>query len=301
MLKITGLILLWILRIIGSILGVIVFLLLLILFVPFRYTTEGKFDNNIDVKVKFSWLFHFINGYYIRNDSENKTVVKLFFFKINKSKKDSDKTKNKTKDKDETKKVKVLAENQPKEVKKIKEEKIEKVEEEIEKQVVSKNVNKKETKLNKENDNKTGKNKENKKNKKNKKKQNSKQKKDENPTITKIKSMWNFLQLPENEGTLKFITKYLVKIIKWILPKKVEINMEIGLEDPSITGYIAAVTSIVYVVTKKNVVVVPNFNEEVMKGYFKIRGRLYLYQLVYYIIRVILDKRVRRLIKEVRG
>ena len=77
--------------------------------------------------------------------------------------------------------------------------------------------------------------------------------------------------------------------------------MELGLEDPALTGYIAAVTSIVYVATKKNIHIAPNFNEQVIKGDFRIKGRLYLYQLLYYIIRVIIDKRVRHLIKKVRS
>jgi len=136
--------------------------------------------------------------------------------------------------------------------------------------------------------------------KKAKKAKKEKKEKEPNQNIEKAKELWAFLQEAENEGVLKFITKYLVKIIKWVLPKKVHADMELGLEDPALTGYIAAVTSIVYVVTKKNIHIVPNFNEQMVKGDFRVKGRLYLYQLLYYIIRVIIDKRVRRLIKKVK-
>ncbi len=89
--------------------------------------------------------------------------------------------------------------------------------------------------------------------------------------------------------------------MKWILPRKVLVDMEIGLEDPAVTGYIAGVASILYVKTRKNIHVMPNFQEQVIKGRFKIIGRLYLCQPLYYIIRVIIDRRVRRLIKKVRN
>jgi len=92
-----------------------------------------------------------------------------------------------------------------------------------------------------------------------------------------------------------------VKVLKWLLPRKLMVDMELGLEDPAITGYIAGVTSLVYVATKRNIHIEPNFNVKVLKGQFKIKGRLFLFQLVYYIIRVILDKRVRRLYKEIQA
>ena len=165
---------------------------------------------------------------------------------------------------------------------------------------INKKTKKKDKKGKKEKkDKKDKKGKKEKKDKKDKK--NKKDKKDKKDSIEKAKEMWKFLHEPENEGVLKHIIKYLVKVIKWILPKKVMIDMEVGLEDPATTGYIAAVTSIVYVMTKKNIHIIPNFNEPVVKGSFKIKGNIYLYQLLYYIIRVIIDKRVRRLIKKVRN
>jgi len=79
------------------------------------------------------------------------------------------------------------------------------------------------------------------------------------------------------------------------------VDLEIGLEDPALTGYIAGAASIIFVLTQRKIHIVPNFTEQLIQGQVKIKGRLYLFQVIYYIIRVIIDKRVRRLIKELRA
>jgi len=117
----------------------------------------------------------------------------------------------------------------------------------------------------------------------------------------KMIRLWKFLKKPENEGMLKHLTRYSVKMVKWLLPRRLFVNMEVGFEDPQLTGYIAGVASIIYVATKKEIHIKPNFQEEIILGKFKVKGRLYLYQLLYYIIRLIVDRRIRRLVKEVRA
>lgn len=351
-LKVIGTILLWILRIIGIILAVILGLILLILFVPFRYKAKGNFDDGFDVKVHFSWLLYFINGFYMRDGDKDATVVRIWFIKVYDSRKKEAKEKkkeekeakklakenrkkgkeavadDKEKDKSDTgedievkpseeiiadevestQDAKPSEEPEPIEVEKTSELKkdtneqsvVEKpkgikdtIKEEISKEISSEIEKDKEVKDKKTKDKES-------KEKKTKDKK-VKKEKEPNPALEQVKKFWNFLQEPENEGVLGFIKKYLVKVLKWILPRKVYINMELGLEDPALTGYIAGITSIVYARTKRHVHVVPNFHEQVIKGSFKVKGRLFLFQLLYYIIRVILDKRVRRLIKLARG
>lgn len=136
----------------------------------------------------------------------------------------------------------------------------------------------------------------------NEKKKKKKKKKTEGSSgLDQVKDIWATIKAPENEGVLKHVTKYLLKTLKWILPREIYIDLEVGLEDPALTGYIAGVASVVYLMTKKHIHVIPNFNESVIKGEFKVRGKLYLYQPIYYIIRIIIDKRVRRLIKKARA
>jgi len=317
MLNIIGLILLWILRIIGLILGLIILLLLIILFVPFRYDANGSYNEKVNVKVKFSWLFRIINGKFTMDEKGQNTFIRIFIFKVypgKEKKKKPDKKKDKSK-KDESKKDKSKKDNKKtdKEKNKIVQEKldndevlsvvtspIKKEEENSQVSEIYHDLEKKDVKIS-DNSIEDSSKKEDLDTSKQKKEKKSKKDKEPNKNIEQAKELWTFLQEPQNKDILKFITKYVVKIVKWILPRKVYVDMELGLEDPALTGYIAAVTSIVYVATKKNIHIAPNFNEQVIKGDFRIKGRLYLYQLLYYIIRVIIDKRVRRLIKKVRS
>lgn len=337
MLNIIGLILLWILRIIGFILGLIIFLILIILFVPFRYDASGSFDEKVNVQVKFSWLLRIINGKFTMDDNGQNTIVRIFFFKVypgkpKKEKPEKKKKQKKSKDKKKSDKVELKSEDKEHSLvvkeesivsdeldnKPLDDDPIEDIKDEVVEEVVIEDKTEdslKDDELNLESEEKTdvvssesatkedSKKAKPKKEKKKKEKKPKKEKKDKEPNknIEQAKELWAFLQESENKGVLKFITKYVVKIIKWILPRKVYVDMELGLEDPALTGYIAAVTSIVYVATKKHIHIAPNFNEQVVKGDFRVKGRLYLYQLLYYIIRVIIDKRVRRLIKKVRS
>ncbi len=82
MLHIIGLILLWILRIIGILLAVLLILLLMIIFTPICYDARGVYDESVDVKVRFSWLLYIINGSFIYDEDGPRTKVRLTFFKV---------------------------------------------------------------------------------------------------------------------------------------------------------------------------------------------------------------------------
>ncbi len=329
-LKFIGLLLLWILKIIGFILGFILLVILLLLFVPFRYKAEGSFDQGVSVKVHFSWLLYFINGFYEKGEEEDVTLVRIWFIKVYDSRKKAIKDEKKAiKDEKKAKKEKKKADQEikksdkkrpktqkalegPKEYStRVKEEdlkepvkegkKEDKKEDKPEEAVkTSSEAIQREPAQKPKQEEKTSEAPK-KKTQEVKKEKKAKKEKAPNPTLVKAKAIWAFLQEPENEGLLKFITKYVVKTLKWILPKEVWISMEIGLEDPALTGYIAGVTSILYVKTRRHIHVVPNFTDQVIHGSFKVKGRLFLYQPLYYIIRVILSKRVRRLYKLAKG
>lgn len=325
MLSVIGFILLWLLRIIGMVLLFLLIVISCFLFVPFKYKAEGDFQESITVLVKFSWLFSIVNGQYRylsdgtsyrlrilwftlspkKEKPVKKKSVKKINSKVTSASKESSSVKTAKKELNISENiddsidinVKEVKASTPTEVSNItKEPKVtagstkntgEGKEDETEKKVIG--------------ENKVEAAKEDKKvSKAPKTKKVKAAKGDKGQSIEQIKELWEFLQLEENEGVLKFITKYVYKLIRWILPRGLNVELELGLEDPALTGYIAGIASIAYVLTKRNIHIVPNFEETMIKGSFKIRGRLFIFQLLYYIIRVILDKRVRRLIKKVR-
>lgn len=317
MLAIIGVVLLWLLRIIGLILALILFVILSFLFVPFKYRAEGHFHEAMDVSVKFSWFFSLINGVYEYKPESSAYKVRLLWFAVVPSKPKKEKVKKKVASdvvseilvdelvvdqedlKDDQQSKMNIDSSKDKSVKNL----TKKSDEESVKESVKESDEESVKETEKKSDNESGKKPDKKANKKAKKSSKKGSNRDSNKQspLEPLKQMWDFLQQEENEGVLKHITKYIFKILHWILPRRAAVELEFGLEDPSITGYLAGIASIVYVLSKRKIHIVPNFNESKVQGDFKIKGRLFIFQLLYYIIRIIIDKRVRRLIKKVRS
>ncbi len=306
MLATIGTILVFILKLIGiillSILGLIIFVLLVILFVPFRYQAEGSFDEKIHIKVRFSWLLHLINGYFVQQDKESQVRVRIAFFQIFPKKPSKKKETVHTTSLPKAPVVKEQAAQAPE--KKVVEKPsadIEIKEKEEQKKVIQKKVEAKKVEPKKV-EPKKNELKKNKPKKTKKEKAEKAEKAEDKPSaIDQIKEVWEFLQQDNNKGLLKHVLKYVGRLIRWIFPKKAYGNIEFGLDDPATTGYITGATSLIYIKTRGNFQFTPNFHEQVIKGSFKIKGRLYLYQPLYYIIRIIIDRRVRRMLKFLRN
>lgn len=92
----------------------------------------------------------------------------------------------------------------------------------------------------------------------------------------------------------------LVKIIKHVLPRKMDVYLEIGTGDPASTGQILALQGIFYPVLHDKVRIVPDFEEKRAEGEFHISGRVTLGALLVCAVRIILKKEVLYLIKRLR-
>lgn len=321
MLGIILLILKIILWIILGILGLIVLIILMVLWVPIRY--QGMFSKCESMRAEGSvtYLFRFIRVIFELKEGLVKYKVKIAFFTIFQEGYDEVA-------KEETEEIEEIREdieeirediesNQlselielPKspelperaEVAKVIEkskvmedviedsrEKVEKVDkvEKIEKQnKISSSSNIKKQKKAKD--------------KKKKVKKEKEAKSDEESTFDKVKRFYRFLKDYENRGVFKFVLKYVWKMLKSILPKKMEGRLNIGTDDPATTGYILAVVSSLYPLYQEKFVLTPDFDGPRVEGKVKASGRIIIGIIVFYAIRIILDKRVRRLIKEVR-
>jgi hypothetical protein len=292
MLTVIGFILLWILRIIGILLAILLGVIGIVLFVPFTYKAHGDFQDKITIKVRFAWLCSMINGRFEYVETSNVElrflVFKLYPKKVKEKKAHGTKQKSKKTPNNSPENLNITMDKAPQV--EIQEKPISFIEEPIKrhksdddlKDTKEKHVLKKQTKKKQKNERET-----------------TASKKESNSFVDTLKSYWEFLNRDENSGLLKHITKYVIKIIRWIFPNKISASIEFGLDDPAVTGYLAGAASVLYVVTKHKLHLVPNFNEVILRGQFNIKGRLFLFQVLYYIIRVIIDKRVRRLIKEV--
>ncbi|WP_105614992.1 DUF2953 domain-containing protein [Vallitalea okinawensis] len=299
-------ILLTILKVIGivlvSIVGFILLLILIVLFVPIRYEGEFEYDEELTLKAKVSWFLKLfsIKWEYINNEMHIKIrVIKLLKDK-NKEKTDNnpvkevrDKAPNKVdnkivddktvdkdldSDKDDDKVIPELvteyrqADNIPSETKK----EIKKTE----RQVKDKGFENQSTIEHKT------------KKKRNKTKYKKKTKTQEPSILDKIKAVY---QHEDREAVFRSCKKSLIKLLKHIKPRKFNISLVVGFEDPSNTGYVLALDGVLKPFIDKNnhLQIQGEFNNEIFegKGYFK--GRIYLYYITLIAGKLLLDKKVR--------
>ncbi len=101
-----------------------------------------------------------------------------------------------------------------------------------------------------------------------------------------------------NKEVIKSILTVLKKMVRHILPRKFRGRVEFGLEDPYVMGQILALLGMLMPLYQDKLEVYPDFEEEKLKGYFSCKGRIIPGYLFFYVLKLLLDKEVRRVIKE---
>lgn len=267
-LKITGIILL-------SILALILFLLLIILFVPIRYTADGK-KNETDLygRARISWLFGLIAFIILYQEKNLKLQLKIFgidfpkIVKKLKSKKLQKRDKiEKIEDTKENNESMKTAEAGSKDVfPKIEEpalpednipSKIRGIIEKIKLTIVS--------------------------------------------ICDKIKYWKDFLADKRVRSALSVAKTQLFKIVKHILPKKIKGQVTYGFEDPCMTGQVLAGVSMVYPFYYKHISIYPDFSAQVFLGDMSVRGRIYVVYLLKCALAVFFHKNVQFIINTFRN
>lgn len=266
-LKVTGIVLL-------CIIGPVLFVLLIVLFVPVRYKADGFYkDSDYNVKAKASWLLHVVTVSFDLKASK-KPVIKVFGIKLKGKKK---------KDEEEGETAEETTEDVTKEAKEeTKEEAVEEIKEESTDEQFSEETATDEEDKRSE--------------KKDKRSKDKKEFKSES-VYDKIKGYVDILKSDEFKESFALVKKQLCRLLKAILPRKWEINASLGFEDPSLTGYVCAVSGAMYMWFRKHIHIVGDFDEEKIdaKAYFK--GRIYIVVLVYVFLRVWFNKKIRHTIE----
>lgn len=93
-----------------------------------------------------------------------------------------------------------------------------------------------------------------------------------------------------------------IKRLFWRLnPKQLELDLHFGFEDPSITGKTLAVFGILYPITTDHVQLRPDFEQKILEGEGRIKGRIRVAYFVSTMLHLLLDKHVRMTYKDVRN
>lgn len=277
---------LFILKIIGiillSILGLLLFLLLLVLFVPIRY--KGTFDKDTpesDIRVNgyVSYLLHIVSIRVIYEE-ELTYYMKIFGFKLGRKSHDSSKAAYKTtenKDKASTDDVKPTEESVSYSIDWNGEESYEKSQESDEESrdffdkiddFIEKLIEKKDSLCEKY----------------------SKAKK-------KYRYWSKMLADESNKSAASDIYRYVRKLIRKYIPYKCKGKLNFGFDDPATTGSVLMYLSIFYPILPKGLEIVPDFENDLFYGNALFKGRIRLCHIAALLIKLIANRKVRRLWK----
>lgn len=99
------------------------------------------------------------------------------------------------------------------------------------------------------------------------------------------------------ERTFEKCKRRVIKLLKSVLPRKGDIRLEVGFDDPYTTGEVLAVSSILYPLTGRFLHVYGNFEEAVIRGGGYLKGRIYIFTLAKLFIFYLVDQDLKKTIK----
>lgn len=99
------------------------------------------------------------------------------------------------------------------------------------------------------------------------------------------------------QGSISFGKKAIASLFRHVLPKKVSGKIHFGFDKPSDTGKILGYASMLYAWYGDSLTLQPDFEQAVLEGNIDIRGSLRLYIFLYWGLRGLLNKDLRKLLK----
>lgn len=107
------------------------------------------------------------------------------------------------------------------------------------------------------------------------------------------------LMLEDNTKLLfSQLLKRLTIILKSIRPRRMIGEIIVGTGSPDTTGYIMAVYGILITICGKNFIVTPDFENKILEGHLKIKGRLIIAVLAFHILMAVLDRKLHIFLKK---
>ena len=110
-----------------------------------------------------------------------------------------------------------------------------------------------------------------------------------------------FVKADVHQLALKKLLKELKKLLRILIPRKIRADVRFGFEDPGVTGYVLAGVSVVYPFIRKNAIIEPDFQNEVLDGNLIVKGKIRSIHLLVFAVKLLLNRNVRRTIRDVRN
>ena len=123
----------------------------------------------------------------------------------------------------------------------------------------------------------------------------------------KIKALVNtkekmeaFLKNETHQSAFRRVIKEIRRLLRFLRPKKADIKVEFGFNDPAHTGYLLAGISLIYPMIGEFTELQPDFEHRVLRGQGSVSGKIrFLYALVFALC-IIADKNVRTTFRHIR-
>lgn len=113
----------------------------------------------------------------------------------------------------------------------------------------------------------------------------------------KISMIKVFFDEEENREALGASMLTLKKLLKHILPTKIRSKLIFGTGDPGSTGQALGILGIFYGRYGEHVHITPDFENKIFEGNHRVKGRIRMSTLLIIVIKLLLDKRFKRLIQ----
>ena len=111
----------------------------------------------------------------------------------------------------------------------------------------------------------------------------------------------SFLRNEENKKTFRLAKRQIFAVIRHILPRKSEGKIRFGFDDPYMTGQVLTWISPFYGLYGRHLQICPDFLEPCLEGEWKLKGHIRLGTILLLAFRMLLDKNIRLWIGAARG
>lgn len=108
-----------------------------------------------------------------------------------------------------------------------------------------------------------------------------------------------FIKDETHKSAFKKLWKEIGKLLKSLKPKQLKLNAHFGFEDPSITGKVLAVLSILYPFYGDNIRIQPDFENVVIEGDIYLKGKIRVIYAVRLAWNLVWNKNVRTTLKDI--
>lgn len=119
--------------------------------------------------------------------------------------------------------------------------------------------------------------------------------------MRKKEILMDFLKDPVHQAAWKKLLAELKKLLRRLLPKRLNANVHYGFEDPALTGYVLAVISMLYPAAADSVEIHPDFEQKVIEGTIQIEGRLRFGIFAAMGIGLLADKNIRKTVIDIKN